>query len=291
MIGVIVISGAIIFTMLQWQYDSNPNTVIKFESPLQATEIRSEIFPTQAMTSLNGLSMKGYLTDQNKLPLSDKEIELAINKVTFDNGTTISENIPVGKTYTDKEGCFYFANWNQDALDQFQKDMLEKAPHYYTGNLDGTTTLTSIGMNDLTYVDATFFGDKKFVGSKNSTKIMYHPIIAPIIREALNAFLINDTTLDFINGSSLELERGKSYNFRVYPTWGEFMNLQTLRVEIKNLPCGINVPMVKVSDLANKTLVIVPVTMTIDKTVPVGNYTTYVSVNDHALEPINLEIR
>ncbi|MHB8547372.1 MAG: hypothetical protein ACYDAJ_11445 [Nitrosotalea sp.] len=290
----IVLTGVTIFVVQQWQ--SNPsgtNTIIKLESPLQPTQIHSEIFPDQAMTSLNGLSVKGYLTDQNDIPLADKEIGLKINNVTFDNGTTILENIPLGKTYTNKHGCFYFANWNQDALDQFQKDMLEKAPHYYTppSNLSGIHTITnSIGMNDITFIDASFLGDSQFIGSTNSTKIMYHPIIPPIIREPINAFLINSSSLDFINGSSLELERGKSYNFKVYSTWSESMNIQSLRVEIKNLPCGINVPASYVSDLTNKTQ-LVPIMMTIDKTVPLGNFSTFVSVNNRPLEPINLVIK
>lgn len=289
----IVLTGVTVFAVQQWQSNtSGQNTVIKFESPLQPTQIHSEIFPAQAMTSLNGLSVKGYLTDQNDLPLADKEIELKINNVTFDNGTTILENIPLGNTYTNKDGCFYFANWNQGALDQFQKDMLEKAPHNYIppSNLGGIHTLASVGLNDLTFIDASFLGDSQFTGSTNSTKIMYHPIIPPIIREPINAFLINSSSLDFINGSSLELERGKSYNFKVYSTWSESMNIQSLRVEMKNLPCGINVPTAYVSDLTNKTQ-LVPVTMTIDKTVPLGNFSTFVSVNNRPLEQINLVIK
>jgi hypothetical protein len=283
-IGTIII-GLTIFAVQQWQ--SNPagsNTTTKSEFPLRETKIHSEIFPAQAMTSLNGLSVKGYRTDQNDVPLADKEIKFIINKVTFDNGTTILENIPLGKTYSDKDGCFYFANWNQEVLDQFQKDMLEKAPHYTTTNQDGTDPLHSIGINDLTFIDVAFLGDSKFVGSTNTTKIMYHPIVVPIIREGLNAFLLNGTTLDFINSSSLGLEQGKSYNFKVYPTWSESMNMQTLRIEIKNLPCGIEVPTAEVPAFTNKTL-LVPVEMKIDKSVSVGNYTTFVSVNNHPLQP------
>lgn len=285
--GIFIVGTISFFVITQLEYDkpSGPNTTIKLESPLLSTKIHSEFFPTNAMMSLNGLSVKGYLSDQNNVPLFDKQIELIINEVTFDNGTTISEKIPVGKTYTDKDGCFYFADWKQDALDQFQKDMLEKAPQYnHSSNQAGINILNSVGSNDITSIGAVFLGDNQFVGSTNSTKIMYHPIIPPIIRPpSPTAFLVN--------GSDLSIEKGRSYHFILFSSWSETMNLQTLSVEMKNLPCDIHATTDEIAVTGNQTQAVIPIELRSEKTTLSGNFTTYISINNQALEPINLEVK
>ena len=232
------------------------------------TKILSQVFPTNAALSAGEPSVKGYLTSTDGTALSNKQINIIIDNATFENGTSI-ENILVGKTSTDQNGCFYFADWNQDAIDRFQKDMAEKTPH-------GAPT-------DLVSIKAVFTGDSKFQGSSNATKFTYYTIAVPIVRPALSAFLVN--------GSDIVLEQGKSYNFTDFSTWGEALQLHTISIEMKNLPCGIYEKTREVSVTNNQTQVIMPIELKVEKTAPVGNFTTYISVNNQALEPINLEIK
>ncbi|MDE1812942.1 MAG: hypothetical protein KGH85_08795, partial [Thaumarchaeota archaeon] len=126
------------------------------------------------------------------------------------------------------------------------------------------------------------------------TKIMYHTIVPPIMREVgINAYLMNASSF-FPHYSAvpiLEVERGKSYNFIAFSSWSESLNVQTFRLEIKNLPCGINVLPVDVSDLKNKTQAIIPVKMIVDKTARSGSFFPYVSVNNHVTQPLDLVVK
>lgn len=231
------------------------------------TKILSQVFPTNAALSVGEPSVKGYLISNDGTVLPNKQINVIIDNATFENGISI-ENILVGKTFTDQDGCFYLADWNQGAVDRFQNDMIEKTPR-------GAPT-------DLVSIKAVFTGDSRFQGSSNATKFTYYTIAVPIIRPAISAFLVN--------GSDIILEKGKSYNFTDYSTWGESLQLHTLSIEMKNLPCGIHERTREIV-VDNQTQVTIPIELSVEKTAPVGNFTTYISVNNQALEPINLEIK
>lgn len=245
--------------------------------PVNATIISSVIFPISTMYSFDGMSVKGYLTDQNGIGLENHEIMFYITNATLDNGTTISENLLMGKTTTSQDGCFYFADWDANKSLQFRKDI-------FTRGSD----------NAPTYINTVFAGTSDLQGSSNATKIMYHPIVPPIIREAgINTYLVNASSY-FPHYSAiplLEVERGKSYNFIVFSSWSESLNVQAFRLEIKNLPCGITVPAVYVSGLANKTQDVISVKMTIDKSVPVDSFFPYVTVNNSVTEPLDLVVK
>ncbi|MDE2590574.1 MAG: hypothetical protein KGL95_13025, partial [Patescibacteria group bacterium] len=224
------------------------------------TKITSQVFPTNAALSVGEPSVKGYLTSIDGTALPNKQINIIIDNATFENGSSI-ENILVGKTLTDQDGCFYLANWDQAAVDRFQKDMAEKTPQ-------GAPT-------DLVSIKAVFTGDSKYQGSSNATKFTYYTVAVPIIRPALSAFLVN--------GSDIVLEKGKSYNFTDFSTWGEALQLHTLRIEMKNLPCGIYEKTREISVANNQTQAIIPIELRVEKTAPIGNFTTYISVNNQAL--------
>lgn len=250
------------------------------------TALSSTVFPTTTMESFDGMSVKGYLTNQNGTGLANQEIMFYLNNATFDNGTTISENLLMGNTTTDQTGCFYFADWDANKSLQFHNEVFTTSP---SGN-----GLFSGSDNVLVYINTIFAGTNNLSGSLNATKIMYHPIVPPIIREAgINAYLMNASSY-FPHYSAvpiLEAERGKSYNFIAFSSWSESLNVQTFRLEIKNLPCWINVPPVDVSDLKNKTQAVIPVKMIIDKTAPSGSFFLYVSVNNHVTQPLDLVVK
>ena len=250
------------------------------------TALSSTVFPTTTMESFDGMSVKGYLTNQNGTGLAKQEIMFYLNNATLDNGTTISENLLMGNTTTDQTGCFYFADWDANKSLQFHNEVFTPSP---SGN-----GLFSGSDNVLVYINTIFAGTNNLSGSLNATKIMYHPIVPPIIREAgINAYLMNASSY-FPHYSAvpiLEAERGKSYNFIAFSSWSESLNVQTFRLEIKNLPCGINVPPVDVSDLKNKTQAVIPVKMIIDKTAPSGSFFPYVLVNNHVTQPLDLVVK
>ena len=250
------------------------------------TTLSSTVFPTVAMESFDGVSVKGYLTNQNGTGLTGQEIMFYLNNATLDNDTTISENLLMGKTTTDQTGCFYFVDWDANKSLEFHNEVFTTSP---SGN-----GLANVSDNVLVYINTVFPGTNYLSNSSNTTKIMYHPVIPPIMREAgINAYLMNASSY-FPHYSAipiLEVERGKSYNFTAFSSWSESLNVQTFRLEIKNLPCGINVPAVDVSDLTNKTQAIVPVKMIIDKSVPVGSFFPYISVNNTMTGPLDLEIK
>src|SRR5574337_126024 len=226
------------------------------------------------------MSVKGYLTNQNGTGLANQKIMFYLNNATLDNGTTISENLLMGKTTTDQTGCFYFTDWDTNKSLQFHNEMFTPGP---SGN-----DFNGVSDNVLVYINTVFAGTTNLTGSSNATKIMYHPIVPPIIREAgINTSLENASSY-FPHYSAiplLEVERGKSYNFIIFSSWSESLNVRAFRLEIKNLPCGITVPAVYVSGLANKTQDTIPIKMTIDKSAPVGSFFPYVTVNNRVTEP------
>lgn len=203
-------------------------TVLSTESSIQSTT-----------PGLVDLSLKGYLTTPNNIDIPNKNVQINLKGIQIDGNQTREENLVIGNSTTDQDGCFYFNNWNNEILN----NTLMEIPRSYNmvnGLMNKTPqqTLHKANPNNLLWFATNFTGDNEFLPSSNITKIRFSPFMPIIERPAIGIHLTNNTSLV----QDMYLKRGQSYNFEALVFRGNALSgpaYELLKLDIKGLPCGV----------------------------------------------------
>ncbi|MGI0070385.1 MAG: hypothetical protein ACREAN_09055, partial [Nitrosopumilaceae archaeon] len=202
--------------------------VLSTESSIQSTT-----------PGLVDLSLKGYLTTPDNIGISNKIVQISLKGIQIDGNQTKEENIVIGNSTTDQNGCFYFNNWNNEILNNTLME-IPKSYNMVNGLMNETPqqTLHQANLNNVLWLATNFTGDNEFLPSSNITKIRFSPFMPIIERPAIGIHLTNNTSLV----QDMYLKRGQSYDFEALVWRGNALSgpeYKLLKLDIKGLPCGV----------------------------------------------------
>lgn len=205
----------------------------------EVTILSTEPSIQTAYLDLTDLSLKGYLKTPENVSISGKIVQISLKGIQNGYNQTKEENMVVGNSTTDREGCFYFNNWNDEMLNNALRE-IPKSYNTDNGLFNKTSKQTLMLGNsyNMLWFATNFTGDGEFLPSSNTTEIRFSPVLPPMERLFLGIYLVNDTT--FVN--NMYLKRGQSYEFKTIVYRGDALvgsQYDLLKLDVKGLPCGI----------------------------------------------------
>ncbi len=216
-----------------------------------------------APITYNNLTIKGYLKNEEGLPQDNKTIAISVDSVAINN-TLIDKNMTMGKTVTDRSGCFYFDSWNTTKMDELRSE-LDNETHVKNAVIPATIAFKS-----------SFLGDKRLGSSFSFVNGSYENMLglAGLENVYIRVLLTNGTEAL----QNLDLQRGQSYNYTMEILVGDLHT--NLKMDIRNLPCGITSSLPENADLNNSSQAIIPVKIAVDKNAMVGDYPVSIYATD-----------
>lgn len=208
-------------------------------------------------------TIKGYLKNQEGLPQFNKTVTILVNNIII-NKTVINKNTTVGNAITDNHGCYYFDSWDTANMN----DLISE--------LDNKTHLGNVIVPATIVFKSSFAGDGKLLPSFNLANASYENMfgLAGPERVYIRVLLANGENVL----SNLELHRGHSYNYTMEVLVGDFH--RDLKMDIRNLPCGVTVSLPEDANLTSNTQTIIPVNIIVDKDAMVGHYPASIYAQD-----------